>query len=104
MEGPVLPVTAESNTQALRNWFKFVAIAVATDSDNAEALYALGNDGKVYLKTMMRHSQGSIYNGRKVKHTFYSPEFWQELDLEFAEAAQPTATLETLLEPEAPND
>jgi hypothetical protein len=64
---------------------KFLQIAVASDSENGEGLFALGDDGNIYERFATFYRAGSTYDGKKVKRAFYSPFFWRKVDLPFAE-------------------
>jgi hypothetical protein len=77
---------------------RFTQIAVASDTENGEALYALGEDGHVYELTSTHHRVGSIYQGRKVIASFYSPSFWRMVDRPFEEPETPAEYLKGRLE------
>lgn len=45
---------------------KFIQIALASDVENGEILYALGQDGEIYEKTYKVYSPGSTYKGKSI--------------------------------------
>ena len=76
---------------------KFVQIAACTSEEN-QTLYALGNDGRVYMFASVRHAKGSTYKGRKVKEAWWSEEFWGPVPMIFAEPELPPRLESTHLE------
>ena len=72
---------------------KIKQIAVAYDSDNGESLYALGEDGKLYLKSG-RYFPPKQYDG--VLKSGYFVHYWEEVDLPIGD---PTAELPVPLTP-----
>ena len=73
---------------------KIKQIAVASDSDNGESLYALGEDGKLYLKSG-RYFPPKCYDG--VLKAGYYVHYWGEVDLPIGD---PTAQTIVTQEPE----
>ena len=71
----------------------FKQIAVASDADNGESLYALGEDGKLYLKSG-RYFPPKHYDG--VLKAGYYVHYWEEVDLPIGD---PTAELPVPLTP-----
>jgi hypothetical protein len=57
---------------------KFKQIAVASDSDNGEVLYALGQDGTLYTRNQ-RYFPPKQYDG--VLKSGYYVYYWEEVDL-----------------------
>jgi len=69
----------------MKNIPKFTAIAVAVDSDGAESLYALGEDGFIYCKC-----------GRRTSAPGEKPvtwvEYWDRLDIPFGDPSNRART------------
>lgn len=67
---------------------RFVQITVASDVDNGEVFYALGEDGNIYERTVAYYGPGSIYQGRSITRGRAPTEpFWRKVDLPFTEPA-----------------
>ena len=64
---------------------KFLQIAVASDAENGQSLYALGEDSNIYECAANYHQHGNMYQVRKVTRGFYSPNFWRKIDMPFEE-------------------
>lgn len=63
---------------------KFVQIAVTSDIENGEVLYALSDDGAIYEKVVAIYSPGGRYDARSITRgrAVTSP-FWRKVELPF---------------------
>lgn len=67
---------------------KFIQIAVTSDVENGENLYALGDDGNIYERTCVHYFPGAKYQGKHIMQgRASSAPFWSIMDLPFSEPA-----------------
>lgn len=65
---------------------KFIQIAVTSDVENGEILYALGDDGNLYEKTVAYYGPTKQYEGRSItRGNAHTEPFWVMVDYPFAE-------------------
>lgn len=65
---------------------KFMQLAVASDAENGDVLYAIGNDGNIYERTSVCYGPGMTYRGRNIQRgRAHTPLFWRKVDLPFVE-------------------
>lgn len=67
---------------------KFVQLAVASNTEDGDVLYALGDDGAIYERICVIYGPGGVYQGRSItRGRAATPLFWRKLELHFTEPA-----------------
>lgn len=67
---------------------RFIQLAVASNVEDGDVLYALGEDGFVYERTCVIYGPGGVYQGRSItRGRAATPLFWRKLELPFTEPA-----------------
>lgn len=65
---------------------KFVQLAVASNVEDGDVLYALGEDGFVYERTYVTYGPGGTYQNRSItRGRVGTPLFWRKVGLPFTE-------------------